>query len=233
MNHESFNNSVIRLWEKYFDDSQDIYVPLILPPLVFNGLLFIGNNPSFSPDGFRRFLADTSLAHIDPHEFFHWKNRRALDLEIAIQIERLAKDRYPYFKKFRDLSAHAEMDWEHIDLFFFRETSQNNFKKRIFNRNGLTDFGTDQLKLSKSLIEEIKPKIIVVVNAFASDLFLNEYNAVFDENEGFHKILLNNRTIPVFLGSMLTGQRAMDRYSYQRLKWHISKVVNRLNVTTI
>ena len=28
-----------------------------------------------------------------------------------------------------------------------------------------------------------------------------------------------------FFTSMLTGQRALDRYSYQRLKWHIKEVL--------
>ena len=104
MNHQEFNKAVFRLWEIHFAPNEDIYVPLILPPVVDKGLLFIGNNPSFSVEGFRRFLKDTHLAHIDPHEFFHWKNRIKLDVSIAIQIERFAKDRYPYFNKFRDIS---------------------------------------------------------------------------------------------------------------------------------
>lgn len=230
MDHGVFNKAVFQLWNDHFNNDEDIYVPLILPPLVCKGLLFIGNNPSFSLQGFSQFLLDTEFSTIDPHSFFHWKNRHLLDMEAVIKIERHAKDRYRYFNKFRDISVSAKLEWEHIDLFFFREKNQNKFiKERVLNnRDDLTRFAREQLSLSKRLVETVDPKIIVVANAFASDIFIKEFDSDFDEALGYHLTPVNNRLVPTFLGSMLTGQRAMDRYSYQRLKWHIVRVARQL-----
>ncbi|MBK8809694.1 MAG: hypothetical protein IPN69_03065 [Acidobacteria bacterium] len=223
MNNETFNKLAFDIWEENFSPSENVYVPLILPPLIHSGLLFIGNNPSFSPAGFRRFLTDTAHSNIDPEQFFLWANRNALNLTSAIEIERFAKDKYPYFAKFRDIAMHASLEWEHIDLFFFRETSQKDFKERILRNNKLTAFAEAQLKLSKDLVQHIDPKIIVVVNAFASDLFQTQFETTFNEEFGYYQVQLSGRMVPVFLGSMLTGQRAMDRFSYQRLRWHVKK----------
>jgi hypothetical protein len=231
MDNVIFNASAIGIWEKYFEPAEDLFIPLILPPLVHGGVLFVGINPSFSPDGFKRCLTGTPFAEVDPQEFFHWRNRGSLDLEKAIQIEQYARDRYPYFNKFRDISSHIGLPWEHVDLFLFRETSQNSFKRRIIEGGKLTPFALEQLELCRSLIEEIDPKVIVVVNAFASNLFVEIFGAEFDERFGYHLITLNARSIPVFLASMLTGQRAMDRYSYQRLRWQIKRVVENIRET--
>lgn len=51
MEHEIFNAAAIEIWKKHYGLDEDVYVPLILPPIVRNGLLFVGLNPSFSPDG--------------------------------------------------------------------------------------------------------------------------------------------------------------------------------------
>lgn len=228
MDHQSFNHAIFSLWERFFDEKADVYVPLILPPLVDGELLFIGNNPSFSVKGFRRFLTGTNFSHIDPQSFFHWRNRHQFDLETAIQIERLAKEKYAYFNKFKDISEDTGLKWEHIDLFFFRETKQDNFKRLILDGKNLKSFAIEQLSLSKKLLETINPMIIVVVNAFASDVFKKTFGSKFDEKLGYYKTIVNGRSVPTFLGSMLTGQRAMDRFSYQRLRWHIGITVRHM-----
>jgi hypothetical protein len=91
----------------------------------------------------------------------------------------------------------------------------------------LTEFGRSQLELSKNLICEINPITIVVANATASKIFKKEFNATFNYNVGHHEIELNNQQIPVFLCSMLTGQRAMDNYSVIYLQWQIKQAIGR------
>jgi hypothetical protein len=86
-------------------------------------------------------------------------------------------------------------------------------------------FVRSQLELSKQLIVGVKPRVIVVANAFASEVFAKQFSTEFDENVGYHKTQLMGKSVPTFLGSMLTGQRAMDVYSYQRLKWQIKQVL--------
>lgn len=222
---EKVNRKVEALWEDQFPDSADVWMPLVYPPLQEDSILFIGLNPSFSERGFRTILGDTPYANTLPREFFHWRNRSKFDMATAIAIESIAKKKYRFFGKFRELSEYVEVPWEHIDLFFYRQTSQNRFKPIVFkDDHRLNKFGSEQLELSKTLIEAVKPQIIVVANALAARIFQKEYNPKFDEEIGCHVVALNKKSVPVFLASMLTGQRAMDNYSYQRLKWHIRHV---------
>lgn len=48
----------------------------------------------------------------------------------------------------------------------------------------------------------------------------------FDNNIGTHIITEPEilASVPVFFTSMLSGQRALDIGSFERLKWHINKV---------
>ena len=122
------------------------------------------------------------------------------------------------------LGEEKSRDWEHVDLFFHRRTSQEALTGALLDRSEkLTDFGARQIQLSKRLISEVNPKIIVVPNALASRLFAIEFNAYFREPYGHHLARINQRETPVFLGGMLTGQHAMDTFSCQRLKWHVKK----------
>jgi len=77
------------------------------------------------------------------------------------------------------------------------------------------------------LISEVEPRVILVANALASRIFYrilgHKFKMKFDEDLGCHTIQLNDKTVPTFLASMLTSG-AMDRYSSQRLQWHIKKV---------
>ncbi len=67
------------------------------------------------------------------------------------------------------------------------------------------------------------PKIIVVANALTSDIMNNtKFFKINKENfnsNGYHVITINNREIPIFFTSMLTQQRALDKYSRERLIW--------------
>ena len=72
-------------------------------------------------------------------------------------------------KKFRKLSEMVgSLKWDHTDLFFWRETSQKSFRSRILKNNKvdtLTLFGFAQLEIACEIIDESKPKCIVISNA--------------------------------------------------------------------
>lgn len=222
---DPINQKVIELWLHTFDSDADVFMPLVYPPLKKNVILFIGLNPSFSLQGFRSILKDTPYSHINPVDFFHWRNYASFKIEIAQDIERLAKIKYPYFAKFKEIAKYTKTDWEHVDLFFYRQTRQTTFKIVVYSGLDVNEFGRSQLQLSRELIIGTCPKIIVVANAFASKVFSKEFNTQFSEEHGYHIIILNGQVVPVFLGSMFTGQRAMDVYSYQRLRWHIKQAL--------
>ena len=70
------------------------------------------------------------------------------------------------------------------------------------------------------------PKIVIVANAFASDIFQQEFRCVFDDRFGCHFFKINEKKIPVLFTSMLTGQRALDKGSFLRLKWQIRMILS-------
>jgi hypothetical protein len=218
------NQETLALWKKTFNAQGDELLPLIYPPIKKSALLFIGLNPSFNQKALKRNLRGTPYAEKNVKDFYHYSSIDNFDLESAKNIVQLTRDKYPYFKRFKEIARSVDKDWEHIDLFFYYETSQSTIRKKIKNNNP-RDFWRNQLVLSKELIREAKPIIIVRANAYASTIIENEFNARYNKEKGYHEIKLNNKTLPVFLEGMLTGQRALDNYSFERLKWHIRQTI--------
>lgn len=183
-----------------------------------NNLLFIGINPS----------------NID-------------DKKLDSDFYNLSQDNNTYkkfFSKFEDVSKHVKLKWSHLDLLFFRNTNQNDIDYILHRntKNGL-DFICKQLDISKRILENIQPKIIVVANAKARyflgfEKSINNknqeinvwmgYDFKFDDTIGTYRITNKNSKLmntPIFFTSMLTGSGALDIGSYERLKWHI-KLIN-------
>jgi len=136
-----------------------------------------------------------------------------------------------------------KLRWSHIDLLFVRWTNQKEVEQIMSEKNGV-EFLWKQLLISKQIIEESNPKIIVVNNSFARkllgfdksikngqvfDIWMG-FDFKFDNKIGTYRIT-NNEILngtPVFFTSMLTGQRALDNGSYERLIWHINYVKDRV-----
>jgi hypothetical protein len=181
-----------------------IYKPVAPENILKNKLLFIGINPSRSK---KEELPKTS-------------------------IERCAVSFYPqrqtahhkYFKKFAIISEKTNIEWTHFDLLFAQETQQSIIKNILVKQSNGKEFIKEQLKVSRELFDLCEPKVIVVNNTLARDLMWGEMNMnfVFDEKIGTH---LWGKT-PVFFTSMLTGQRALDNGSFERLVWHIKRAIN-------
>ncbi|MDP2668345.1 MAG: hypothetical protein Q8P07_00720 [bacterium] len=218
------NKKIIKLWRKQFGASENVCAPFLYGNFVQDSLLFIGCNPSFSEKGFRDFLRNGN-EKLDPKVFFKWANIYANSDNIAkcIEIDRAAFEYYDaYFKKLKEISNEVRLPWEHADLFLYRQTSQKDFKQHIMNKKNLNEFGESQIKIFREVLDAMRPKIIVVANAFASQIFQNEFSKEisFDNAYGWHWF---KNKIPIFFSSMLSGQRALDRGSYERLKWHIGQ----------
>ena len=82
-----------------------------------------------------------------------------------------------------------------------QETTQN---KIIGLRSdpAFKGFFNDQLSLTLQIIKEAEPEIIVAINAGVRDIICSEK----------------------LFGSMISGQRALDRGSYNSLLWHIRHI---------
>ena len=177
--------------------------------LVTDSILFIGINPSYN----------IGVSHKAYHNSFYSLNQQGKN--------------HRYFKKFEDIAKHTASNWSHIDLFFYQETAQKSFYEILQNQNG-KDFLSQQIQISKELMIHIKPKLIVVANTLARDLMLKEHDLgvnffdfKFNEDLGTYQISnAELKDTPIFFTSMLTGQRALDNGSFERLKWHIKNVLN-------
>ena len=166
------------------------------------------------------------------------------DPKERIGISRLQTD-FPYFKPFKDITKEVNsrynksLNWTHIDLLAFRETKQDFITKNLLKAENGPEFIMEQLRFALKRIKRINPKVIIVSNALArtflgmdkvnleNGIVRNEWLGLefsFDENLGTHR-LANLSDTPVFFTSMLSGQRALDKGSRERLIWHINKVV--------
>lgn len=215
---------------KYFSENPDVYAPLFYNELHRDRLLFVGMNPSFSARGFRMILKDTEYADIDPTSFFKWKNISANPdlIEDCIKVEKYAHEKYSqYFRRPADIAERVGLEWQHADLFLYKETSQTDFINRVRSRGVLNEFGMDQIKLFEDILVTTKPRCVVVTNATGSEI-LREHikdDLLWDQERGFHWFIGGGQRIPMFFSSMLSGQRSLDRWSYERLIWHIGKAV--------
>jgi hypothetical protein len=162
-----------------------------------NSLLFIGINPSDAGNIAKKF------AGIKREGSIYWGSKTFSNV-------------YPYYQHFNDLAS--SMDWSHLDLFFSCEKNQKTVEKSYNN-----EFYNEQFKISSEIIHKLAPKIMVVSNALASHLIQDRFNCKFYGEIGTYRIKEYNN-IPVFFSGMLTGGRALDVGSRERLKWHINFV---------
>lgn len=198
------------------------------------GLLFVGMNPSFSERGFKTILKGTKYEKTDPVSFFKWRNVSSNPdlINDCIAVETHAYENYKLlFARPVEIAKEVGLDWQHIDLFLYKETSQTDFKKRIMDGDSLNEFALEQIALFEEVLLAIEPKCIVVANAFGYELLRVHIkdDLSWDDARGFHWFSKGGRKIPIFFSSMLSGQRALDRWSYERLKWHIGQAVKTTN----
>jgi hypothetical protein len=183
------------------------------------------NNDPFAKKGFFMFenLCENALLYIgiNPSEVKNLINKCSIIQRNGIfWAKENFKNEYPFYQHFNSLANN--MDWSHLDLFFTCEKTQKIIEENINNK-----FFIEQLNICKEIIKNTSPKIIVVGNAFASRYIQNCFNCVFDNKIGTYRINEFNN-IPIFFSGMLTGARALDVGSRERLKWHINFVVNNI-----
>lgn len=228
--NQKINQKIIALWNTHFSGDTDVYAPLFYDELHKDRLVFVGMNPSFSARGFKTILKNTEYADVDMVSFFKWhhisSNPKLID--DCIKMENYAYQNYPqYFGRPIEIAKQVGLKWQHIDLFLYKETSQASFMKRVRTKGVLNEFGMDQIRLFEEILVMIEPRCVVVTNATASEI-LREYiknDLLWDEKRGFHWFTRGGKKIPMFFTSMLSGQRALDRWSYERLVWHIGQAI--------
>lgn len=211
---------LLQLWEEHLRPSDEMLLPLVPLEPANGSLLFVGMNPSFSVSAIQKILGSSCPS--EPQKYFSWCNRSNFDPALDRRLHRLAKDEYAYFRRFRKLAKSLCLEWDHHDLFFIRETNQKVAKEYVIQHDrGLTPFGHAQFEAAIGEIRNSKPKAVIIANALASDICRYNLGLRFDASTCCYYDPNGNGDTPFFLASMLTGQRAMDKYSFERLAWHI------------
>lgn len=225
------NTQALKIWDTAEINSEFLeYLPYFYDPQIEQrSLLFVGINPSFSVGGYKRYLKNTPYSSFDPEIFYKRRSITSKQIEQSLNTEKYMVSVYPFYKPFRDIAQEAfgdGEDWNHVDLLFIRNKNQKIIEemfKQAEIDTSLDWFLKKQMTLSKSLIEILNPKIIVVANAYASKLLSSDRffgtRLKWDSTNGWY---LLDAKIPVFFSSMI-AQGRMDKWSFQRLRWHISK----------
>lgn len=228
------NDSILELWNKVSPQLTNHKMPVFYSEEIKRGgLLFVGINPSYSERGLTKMVNDMDCPDLDISSFFSHPNNGSFSPEKSNAMNKYAEEKYAYFAKFRHLAKELKKDWAHIDLFVLRETSQKSMVQRIFEKVDkkirLNSFAVEQLEIAKKMIKIINPTAIVVANAQAGHIMLNSRNGFpitdFDQQVGHHHYDIDGELTPIFFTSMLTGQRALDNYSFERLQWHLSRSI--------
>ena len=160
---------------------------------------------------------------------------------------------HPYFDPFRKIKKELEEEpyqiknikWTHLDVLVFRETNQK-YIDTLFQKDYGIHFVYEQVMIARERIIHIQPKVIVVSNTKAKELMGKnrfqpenkeeevgvwmDFQFEFDMEHGSHRIT----NVPelahthVFFSSMLSGQRALDLGSRERLVWQIGRTLLKL-----
>ena len=225
------NIELLRLWQRYLSGSTPVYAPMQYPEPSEDSLVFVGLNPSFSTKGWKSILRRSEIKKFEPEEFFKWVGPEDFDVELAHKLEAIAQEHYPFFASHRMLASALGMNWLHYDLFAYRETDQENVRTLFVSEQkelSLTEFGSAQFLLFEKLLSKSKPAAVIIVNALASQIYIARRSPKFNSTGGYYVDKLDdNVEFPVFLSGMLTGARALDRFSRERLFWHIAKTLGK------
>jgi|WetSurMetagenome_2_1015567.scaffolds.fasta_scaffold07413_8 hypothetical protein len=226
------NQKIMDLWDKYYTEEYEFFkrIPLLVPDKFDkrnNLMLFIGLNPSYTENGVNSFINNSGF-NLKEDDFIYKKGKNLDSNIIADLIKRrsISFNTYGlYFGKLRELSDSIGLCFEHIDLLYMDETKSKIIKDAKVK---YPDFIKEQVKITIEIINEINPKIIFVNNKTASEIIKDNIKPEFDTDLGTYIYTLDNKKIPVFLSGLITSQRMIDEYSFERLKWHLKFVYQKL-----
>ncbi len=204
-----------RIWKEFEKDSFCTYSPHALAEIPDSSLLFIGINPSLPRTKEER----QKLMGTKP-DFGSEENMT-----------------HKYFKKFFEIGNRTRLEWGHLDIFYLRETNQSVIKK-LLGKEKSCAFLRKQWELTQSILTPIfqgsKKRIVVVNNSLARDILKGKieelgtgYALEWKEELGTYTY----RNTVFFFTSMLTGQRALDLGSFERLVWHINWVKEKWQIS--
>ncbi|MEH7076235.1 hypothetical protein [Neobacillus drentensis] len=258
MNHETLelNKKIYDFWNNDFLNAEQkkdyhLYLPAFLSDIQKSTLTIIGCNPSLNKNGYKNCFKGTTYEDLDffkrisreeNENFSHDFQSNIIELH---DIEGKIGSKHPYVLKLIDVTTNIGIkdfknDVTVLDLFFIRDTNQKNIEKRLKQKISntrpvkyeFTTFAEEQIKISMEALSLSDPDLILIANAKASNIFI-EYNKdkIYSKQFGDLKCYifkLNGRSVPIFFSSMLSGQRALDTFSLDRLIWDMTQILKKI-----
>jgi hypothetical protein len=217
--NQQYNSRAIEIWRQF--NSLHQRVPLLIPDCHADlDMLIIGMNPSFRVDEISKQIATIeSLKKYTTDQLFNWNDgeliEERLDHLVEWESHVLRTDRQYYKQICGFVNDCGFTRWAHIDLFLMRETNQKlalNVVGYNDSNGSLNDFGSAQVELCLDAIRLSKAKLVLVANAAASTILLRAIS------KSTHSVTrIDDMGMPIYFAGMLSGQRALDRFSKQRL----------------
>jgi len=171
--------------------------------------------------------------------------------------ENAGKDKevaYQYYRPMNYIADETGYDrnWSNIDVTLFRTKNQK-VVEFFFRQKKFINVMENQLRLAKKLITIAEPEMIIASNALVREVLNYHPTIKIKETKEGKKIEVNSglkfdndnetmrkygtpliclpdkqQKIPIFFTSMLSGQRALDNGSIERLVWHIKNIKDKL-----
>lgn len=217
---KKYNDDVCKIWDSLFKSAisqQEVADVKLLPPALCvpqatPDVCVVGMNPSHST----RYLGGRNAAELSAMVEL---DSRTTDRLIETEIE--AQQKHPYFLAIRRFLSTIDGNLKtcFCDLYPIRHTSQVQVT-RFLDSPTSKDLTTQLNQAITNLFLETDSKMVVICNAEASRRFRKLMDAHLVRKSCKASDVLKNLhgAIPVLYSSMLSGQRAMDEFSRERLK---------------
>ena len=172
-----------RIWLKYRNSVPSEYIerrPIFAADGVEDCILFVGVNPSYSPEDDQRFI-ESNNKHSLLYGSFYQRD-----------------DAPPYFKALESFAGRCGKPYAHMNLLYVRENDRDALMKVN------PDFIREQLELTYDTIVELKPKAILFFTDYCKKLIFGKGRWVNPETFNNGHYILNGTDIPVIFCEDIT-----------------------------
>ena len=172
-----------RIWLKYRHSVPAEYIdrrPIFAADGVEDCILFVGVNPSYSPEDDQRFI-ESNNKHSLLYGSFYQRD-----------------DAPPYFKALESFAGRCGKSYAHMNLLYVRENDRDALMK--VNQ----DFIREQLELTYDTIALLKPKAILFFTGYCKNLIFGKGRWVNPETFKNGHYILNGTDIPVIFCEDIT-----------------------------
>lgn len=244
---ESFNQLNYEVWVNHLEEKGHP-IPGFIEKFKSGSLLILGGNPSFNSSRYTKEISECEdkdiLYLLDPNNFdIFTKEKTETEKEIkkhikdAIKLDNCIWEGGHRYRKALENAILNPLKLTKDDVVLW-----DVFSLRINKQNDLDSFfklnpkmKIYQLLMLLRVIEICKPKMIVLANCGAANKLLSysksnvHLSIIFDEENGTHQFSYKDFKCPMFISANLSSRNSLDRFSKERLGWHLKRVWNEIH----